>query len=1088
MRLMLRVALAALLLLVGGPALADEPLEHRVGVETDGIESADNELVRQARVHLKQLSGKPIRAVSVETVGTLWQSKPTLESVELGAPLDAFIARRAIAELLAGGGFAQAYADARAFQDGVVLRIVAVPRRVIASIKIEGGKLDRSATMATASIGVDSEITEPRFQAIRAAIRTFYRRFGYHNAAIEISAKETDDPLRVALTVRIQPGEPRTIATRVFVVEPQYDAVLGSLKQEYEVAGGDRVDEDAMFEADNKMAELLRAKGFLQVSVKHTVLQRGEFAYLYVYLDTGPRHVFRFTGNRSFDETELVEALNLDKASDVSVADLAERIQTYYRNRGYLDVTAVGSKLGTADDAVHIIEFRIKEGTTVQVTERLFACLPFDAPDEVTATDLGNELDAFLEQDLPDLSFFHAVDELTVDSIFNDGNNGRRAPPRRLTPAQTYTPEVYERARSHLERYLNSKGYLNAIVGTPGVIRAECDPGARGERCEPLPLPPYPQPRCGQDALDLPVPEPVLTDAFACEPNPKRSIHCAPEIQLHIPVQLGPRSRLYDILFEGNVEESSQKLLTVAAFPLGSPFSQLELEAAKLRLLHHYRDLGYFYATVLTSVDQSPDRTRTRARFTINEHEPVVISDYEIRGAHRTDPQRIINRLALCQELDECKDDEKYYRQHLVRQSEEQIARLGPFSSVTIAIEDEEIPESRKRVIITVAEQRSQYIEPRGGFSTGEGFRIGGEYGHRNVAGQAISLTVRLEFSLLPDFLIFDDQVEANYDTLLFSERLERRNSLSVRFPDIGLGPQVDVVIDGIEVRDNQRDFGLTRQAVLPTLSYRPSRKWTLQLGGSVERNNVNVFGADTVEGAILANPALANLLRVPDGTTLAVSQRIGAAWDRRDNAFAATKGTFVSLGVEHVSAFPLDDETQITSEFLKFTSRTAWYKELSDGGIVVALSGAAGINVQLTEGSETYPDRLFFLGGVNTVRGFQLDSMVPQDVAIEVVEGRLRIEDVAVRGGDLYVNPRLELRVPVYNAWSVGIFLDTGNVWRDIGSISAVEDLLAWRYAAGLGARLDTLVGPIALDYGVNLVRREWEDFGAFHFSIGLF
>jgi outer membrane translocation and assembly module TamA len=35
---------------------------------------------------------------------------------------------------------------------------------------------------------------------------------------------------------------------------------------------------------------------------------------------------------------------------------------------------------------------------------------------------------------------------------------------------------------------------------------------------------------------------------------------------------------------------------------------------------------------------------------------------------------------------------------------------------------------------------------------------------------------------------------------------------------------------------------------------------------------------------------------------------------------------------------------------------------------------------------------------------------------------------------------------------------------------------------------RLSTPVGPLAVDYGVNLDRRRQEDFGAVHFSIGLF
>jgi outer membrane protein assembly factor BamA len=46
----------------------------------------------------------------------------------------------------------------------------------------------------------------------------------------------------------------------------------------------------------------------------------------------------------------------------------------------------------------------------------------------------------------------------------------------------------------------------------------------------------------------------------------------------------------------------------------------------------------------------------------------------------------------------------------------------------------------------------------------------------------------------------------------------------------------------------------------------------------------------------------------------------------------------------------------------------------------------------------------------------------------------------------------------------------------------------LKLRYTAGAGLRLATPIGPVALDYGVKLVRREWEDVGALHFSIGLF
>ena len=63
-------------------------------------------------------------------------------------------------------------------------------------------------------------------------------------------------------------------------------------------------------------------------------------------------------------------------------------------------------------------------------------------------------------------------------------------------------------------------------------------------------------------------------------------------------------------------------------------------------------------------------------------------------------------------------------------------------------------------------------------------------------------------------------------------------------------------------------------------------------------------------------------------------------------------------------------------------------------------------------------------------------------------------------------------------------LFMDSGNVWVE------PEAFEPWklRYASGSGLRIATPIGPLAFDYGINLDRRSWEDFGAFHFSIGLF
>src|SRR5690606_27942550 len=96
-----------------------------------------------------------------------------------------------------------------------------------------------------------------------------------------------------------------------------------------------------------------------------------------------------------------------------------------------------------------------------------------------------------------------------------------------------------------------------------------------------------------------------------------------------------------------------------------------------------------------------------------------------------------------------------------------------------------------------------------------------------------------------PPELIFEDDVRRKYQVLSFEELLERRNSVTVTFPDVGLGPLFRLVLEALDVRDNARDFGLTKGAGFARLIYRPERQLWTQLGTSVERNSAHIFGAE---------------------------------------------------------------------------------------------------------------------------------------------------------------------------------------------------------------------------------------------------
>jgi len=75
-----------------------------------------------------------------------------------------------------------------------------------------------------------------------------------------------------------------------------------------------------------------------------------------------------------------------------------------------------------------------------------------------------------------------------------------------------------------------------------------------------------------------------------------------------------------------------------------------------------------------------------------------------------------------------------------------------------------------------------------------------------------------------------------------------------------------------------------------------------------------------------------------------------------------------------------------------------------------------------------------------------------------------------------------LELRTSLGKNFGLVAFLDGGNVWVKMNEMN-LTDL---RFAAGLGLRYNTPVGPVRVDYGQKLRREEGESAGELHFSIG--
>jgi outer membrane protein assembly factor BamA len=1014
-------------------------------------------------------------------------------------------------DLLDQGHVASAEIEALPVKDGVAVRVIVDPRRVISQAQVIGSPFSVDDVLEQTGIRNGEDIADSDVKTKIEAVRAFHVQRGYPDARVQLSVVTTDDPVAILMVFSVDPGLPVVVGRRKFEVAPSPDVKgLRAVLETYEGKVRERYDEPSLFSADRGLTQALRQNGWHNASVTHSAKIVNGVVEIDVLVRAGQKVELAFEGNVSFDIDRLHDVLDLENSEDRSIDGMAERLRKYYTGYGFFDVR-VTPRLTKSNETVRQVTFSIVEGDVVRVTRREYPCLSGAR----RPADISAEIDSFLAEELPGAVLFGPVEPSLVDaSIGPLGPTGARPHPLRPNPYESFSPRVYERAMKHVQDLYRSEGYLLATVGPVKLVRRRCAKNSPPGQCIAI-LPKVQNATdCSSDDRGMPLEEPPLDPALTCSIDPKQGKYCDSEIVIQIPIKVGPRTELWDVDFEGNQRLTEANLGKVSALELGKPLSLAELEQARRRVLDEYTEHGFAYADVTTEVDTSPDHSRARVRFSIREGELVKVGAVIVKGAQITSEALIRSRIAL--------EVGKPYRHSLVRATEERLGTLGVFSTVRVGLEDPYVPAREKNVIIEVAERVPQYFEGQPGFSTGEGSRVRLEFGHLNVGGKAVQFALRVRLSYLPDVLIFEPDVRRKYQSEVSEvlQRLERTISLSATFPNIGLGPLFRMGVEAFDVHDNARDYALSKDAAVATLSHLTTRRLTLQLGGSLERNDIRIFGINDPELGIAdyvkANPGRSVIFRVPAGTTAAVAQRFTVSWDRRDMPFDAHRGTLVTSTLEHVTARPLSANVSTSdspfaptdSEFIRWTSRLAGYIPLSKKGTTLALSFRVGFNHQLTNGSRTYPDRLFFLGGMDSIRGFLQDSLIPEDVAHRLLakDSTLQVQDVLIRGGNFFVNPRMELRFPLYNTLESAFFVDAGNLWSrsptepDVSQTSYRPNYLKWRYSTGTGLRVQTPVGPLVFDYGFNVERildrlvpsrtrqRTWEDLGAFHFSIGLF
>jgi outer membrane protein insertion porin family len=199
-------------------------------------------------------------------------------------------------------------------------------------------------------------------------------------------------------------------------------------------------------------------------------------------------------------------------------------------------------------------------------------------------------------------------------------------------------------------------------------------------------------------------------------------------------------------------------------------------------------------------------------------------------------------------------------------------------------------------------------------------------------------------------------------------------------------------------------------------------------------------------------------------GQTMSSGVSLTLTRDSTDDAMLPSTGSRNSASVEYTGGPFMGDVS-----YTRYGVSSAWFFPLPLD-MVIGVRGRAGV-ISGNGGEKVPIYERYYLGGIGSLRG--LRSVGPTDPATGEIIGGLTMLNFNAD----YVFPLIK------NAGMKGvIFFDTGNAWE---SGYNVGDM---RRTAGVGVRWYSPIGPLRLEWGYVLDKKESESPSRWEFTIGMF
>ncbi|MCP5464259.1 MAG: outer membrane protein assembly factor BamA [Deltaproteobacteria bacterium] len=491
--------------------------------------------------------------------------------------------------------------------------------------------------------------------------------------------------------------------------------------------------------------------------------------------------------------------------------------------------------------------------------------------------------------------------------------------------------------------------------------------------------------------------------------------HFGDQVTVSFPISEGQQYSIGSITLASEDKLDTEKLLKVSKLKTKDDYKAEDIQEATLKLKEHFEKQGHAYVEIKNENIVNREQKTVSVIFHIQKGPIVRVRKILLKGNFQTKSKIIRRHLKL-------KEGELFVFQDML-DGQLNLRRLGVFSSVRATPLGFDQRQTELDVLVSVIERKPVVVELSAGFDS------------RNLATGELNFT---KYNLFGSARQLSTRVIGG---LQYS-----RAELTFYSPRI-FGASWNLANQYFGQYENTTNFNAYSYGGFINTLKNFGPHWTFGFKEQITRTEVLESESNV---AALGNALFDNTFN---------EFQVSLIFDARDNFSDPQKGVYILARNEWNT-----DLSDVTNNFNTVELNASHYL-----GFLKRFTLVNTLRYGHTFGLGTTPripvNKLFFLGGSDTLRGFTEDGVNPS-------------------GGTVQLIYNGELQFAFTESVKVAGFFDAGVLQNDIQAIQKSDV----RESAGMGLRYFTPIGPLRLDWGFILDRKSGEPQSRLHFSFGYF